>query len=80
MDGQTFEEIEAVGVEKWLDDVADPLILKTDRPDAVRRVYLPKEGGKQRPLGIPTIKDRVVQRAAVIVLEPICEVDLMEEP
>jgi len=79
VDGQTFEEIEALGVEQWLDDVAEPLILKTYRPDAVRRVYIPKEGGKQRPLGIPTIKDRVVQMAAVIVLEPIFEGDLMEE-
>ena len=80
VDGQTFEEIEAWGVEQWLDDVAEPLILKTARPEAVRRVYIPKEGGTQRPLGIPTIKDRVVQMAAVIVLEPIFDGDLLEEP
>jgi len=79
-DGQTGEEIEALGVEQWLDDVAEPLSLKTDRPEAVRRGYRPKEGGTQRPRGIPTSRDRVVQMAAVIVLEPIVEGDLMEEP
>jgi group II intron reverse transcriptase/maturase len=80
VDGRTFADIEAEGVEGWLAEVAAELKLQTYRPTAVRRVSIPKEDGQQqRPLGIPTIKDRVVQMATVIVLEPIFEVDLMEE-
>jgi group II intron reverse transcriptase/maturase len=80
VDGRTFADIEAEGVEGWLAEVAEDLKLRTYQPDAVRRVYIPKDDGKQqRPLGIPSIKDRVVQMAAVIVLEPIFEADLMEE-
>ena len=61
VDDQTFTHIEAYGVLKWLGEVAEELRKKAYRPQAVRRVYLPKPDGKQRPLGIPTVKDRVVQ-------------------
>ena len=79
VDGQSFAGIEAKGVEAWLEELEQTLKEKTYRPQAVRRVLVPKPDGKQRPLGIPTIKDRVAQMAAVIVLEAVFEADLSEE-
>jgi RNA-directed DNA polymerase len=80
VDGQTFADIEAYGEGRWLEELAQELKGKTYRPQAVRRVRIPKgTGSETRPLGIPTIRDRVVQMAAVLVLEPIFEADLPPE-
>ena len=75
IDGMTFAQIEASGLEEWLAGLREELLLKTYRPDPVRRVSIPKPDGGERPLGIPTIRDRVVQTAAKLVLEPIFEAD-----
>jgi RNA-directed DNA polymerase len=79
VDGETFEDIEAYGRERWLEELAQELKDKTYRPEAVRRVWIPKADGKLRPLGIPTIRTRVVQMAAVLVMESIFDEDLPPE-
>ena len=81
VDGVTFEMIKTHGEEQWLDELAEELRKGTYHPQPVRRVNIPKDGqpGKFRPLGIPCIRDRVAQMAAVLVLEPIFETDLPPE-
>lgn len=79
VDGQTFDDIEKAGRERWLRTLQEELQRKTYRPEPVRRVKIPKPGGGERPLGIPTIKDRVAQTAAKLILEPIFEADLLDE-
>src|SRR5271166_107773 len=75
VDGVTFVRIEAESLDAWLASLREELVSKTYRPAPVRRVMIPKPGGGERPLGIPTIRDRVVQTAAKLVLEPIFEAD-----
>src|SRR3972149_630940 len=76
VDGQSVERIESQGLEEWLTGIRNDLRSKTYRPQPVRRVMIPKPGGGERPLGIPTIRDRVVQTATKLVIEPIFEADL----
>ena len=78
VDGQTFDQIREYGEERWLQELQQELQEKTYRPQPVRRVLIPKPGGGERPLGIPTIKDRVAQTAAKLILEPIFEADLSD--
>ena len=79
VDRQDFVEIEAYGVERWLGELALALREESYQPKSIRRVYIPKANGKQRPLGISTLRDRVCMTAAMLVLEPIYEADLPPE-
>jgi RNA-directed DNA polymerase len=76
VDGVTFAAIESAGRQEWLSGIGKALRERSYRPDPVRRVMIPKPNGGERPLGIPTIRDRVVQTAGKLVIEPICEADL----
>ncbi len=76
VDGQSFEDIEKSGRKEWLTGLREELRSKTYHAQPVRRVMIPKPGGGERPLGIPTIRDRVVQTAIKLLIEPIFEADL----
>ena len=78
IDNITFEMVEEYGVEEYLLDIQEDLQNKKYRPKPVKRVYIPKPDGKQRPLGIPTIRDRIVQQACKIVIEPIFEANFLD--
>src|SRR6266478_2794035 len=76
VDGQSFWGIETAGLDEWLAEIRNELREKRYQPQPVRRVMIPKPNGGQRALGIPTIRDRVVQTAVKLVIEPVFEADL----
>ncbi len=79
VDGETFDQIDAHGVDQWLGKLRRELVAGTYAPMPLLRVWIPKSNGGQRPLGIPTIRDRVVQMAVVLVIGPIFEADLLPQ-
>ena len=76
VDGISFENIEEMGLKEWLDGLRKDLHDRTYKPLPVKRVMIEKPGGGERPLGIPTVRDRVAQTAAKLILEPILEADM----
>lgn len=77
VDGQTIAEVEQYGVKQFVEELGEAVQKQQYRPGVVLRRYIPKADGRKRPLGIPTVRDRVVQMAAKLVLEPIFEADFL---
>lgn len=78
IDGQTIDDISKYGIDRYLEELQQELIDETYEVSDVRRVFIPKQGGKERPLGIPTVRDRIVQQAVKSIMEPIFEADFQE--
>ena len=78
IDQQTIEEVEQYGVTRLLDEIHETLKSKTYQPQPIKRVHIPKKDGKTRPLGIPTVKDRIIQQACLLILEPVFEEDFLD--
>jgi RNA-directed DNA polymerase len=78
VDGITITEVESMGVSQYLADIREELMNGKYRPQPVLRVYIPKPDGRQRPLGIPTVKDRIIQQACKLIIEPIFEASFLE--
>ena len=78
IDSETNGDIRNAGAEQYLPTLQQELIDETYTVECVRRVYIPKPNGKQRPLGIPTVRDRIVQQAVKLLIEPIFEADFQE--
>jgi RNA-directed DNA polymerase len=78
IDQQTIDDVEQYGALNLIEEIQEELRSKTYHPQPVKRVYIPKGNGKMRPLGIPTVKDRIVQQAAKLILDPIFETDFLD--
>ena len=78
VDGIKIEDVEVMGIEKYLSEIKSELMNGKYKPSPVKRVMIPKPDGSERPLGIPTVKDRIVQMATKIAIEPVFEADFRE--